>query len=226
MEDHDLRRPAKRRLAGQELEKRRAHAILVAGGIGLACAGRGQLRCHVSRCAHDGALFRELLTPRTLESRQPKVHQMRLALVVKHDVGRLDITVDDPLGMRALKRVGKIGHDRNGGACVDFSLVDRVRQALAADELAGDVVVAAIRAGLEHGDDMRVAQLGGCLGFAEEPLGRGRICQQAGLRDLERHFALQHRVDRAVDRAERAGAQALLDDKPPDPLGQRDSPSQ
>ena len=72
----------------------------------------------------------------------------------------------------------------------------------------GDVMAAAVLAGVVDGNDVGMAQPGGGPGLAQEALDALRTVEGARPRHLEGDFAVELRVVGAVDRAERAGAEA------------------
>src|SRR6185369_8900691 len=96
------------------------------------------------------------------------------------DVGRLDVAVDDALAVRVGQRVGDAAHDLGrldrAGA---HALQQQVAQVLALQALHGDVDAAVGRAGVEHGDDVRVRQAGRGACLVQEHrvqrLARGRV---------------------------------------------------
>ena len=71
-----------------------------------------------------------------------------------------------------------------------------------------------------------MAQPGGGLGFAEEPLDDPGVALELGVGNFECDVAVEGRVNRAVDDAPATGAQALLDHEAADFFGQGDSPGQ
>ena len=89
-------------------------------------------------------------------------------------------------------------------------------QRLARDKGRGDVIVVAGLAGLVDGDDVRMVQLARRPGFAQEALDLLGAVQQAGAGHLEGDLAVQLRIVRPVDRAERAAAQLAADLKAAD----------
>jgi hypothetical protein len=84
------------------------------------------------------------------------------------------------------------------------------------DEGGGDEVVAAVGADLEDGNDVRVAEVGGRLGLAQEALHPLRAAELLGLGHLEGDGAVELRVVRLVDAAERSLAQEPTHREPAD----------
>ena len=67
---------------------------------------------------------------------QAEVDDHRLAPLARrldHDVGRLQVAVDDPLGVRLLHGQGELAHQRRGLARRQALVADRLRQRLALD---------------------------------------------------------------------------------------------
>ena len=90
------RRALERRAAGEHLVEDRAQGVDVGGGRDVGGRAAGLLGGHVARRAHDvaGAGQARLALH---QLGQAEVGDLRDALVGEHDVGRLDVAVDDPV---------------------------------------------------------------------------------------------------------------------------------
>ena len=88
----------------------------------------------------------------------------------------------------------------------------------AGDEGAGDVVPVGVLAGVEHGHDVRVPEVGRRLRLPEEPLDALRVVEDRGVGDLERDLAVELRVVRPVNGPERPGPELAAHDEPADPF--------
>src|SRR5687767_9322888 len=72
------------------------------------------------------------------------------------------------------------------------------------------------RAGVEHLNDVAVANAGEGASLVEEARACVRLLRQMWMQDFERHLAVEHRVIRPVDGGETAGAERAADCVPAD----------
>ncbi len=77
--------------------------------------------------------------------------------------------------------------------------LDELLQVVAVDQLEDDVLAARVLAAIDHGDDVRVRELGDGARLAPKALDVVVVAEVLGVQDLERHVALQEGVERAVD---------------------------
>src|SRR5678815_365117 len=98
------------------------------------------------------------LSRRLRKLRETEVENLRAVLVADEDVRRLDVAMDDALGMGGVERIGQL--DGNVEQVCDFqrSPVDPIAKALALERLHHDVRSAFVVADVEDGADARMTQ--------------------------------------------------------------------
>ena len=141
-----------------------AQAVDVAGGGHGAAAAAGLLGRHVRRRAEDRPGLGELDVGLDL-LRQPEVGDVRMALVVDQDVGRLEVAVQDAAGVGVGHRLGRLGHQAGGGPRVVLVAAQQRHEAAAGDQLHAEVVLAVVLADLVDRHDARVVEQGDGLGL-------------------------------------------------------------
>ncbi len=106
----------------------------------------------------------------SLYNRQSEVEHLGVVVRRDHDVGRLEVAVDEALFVGVLQAGGDLGEQPGGagGAQRAVSRDDAV-EVPAGDVLHGDVVGAVIDAGLVGEGDVRVIDLAADLHFAPKP---------------------------------------------------------
>src|SRR5690606_2064054 len=145
-------------------------------------------------------------------ARDAEVRHLRAPLAVDEDVLRLDVAVDDPLGVRGGERAADL--DRVGDGLLDRqppAAADALLQRLALDVLEDDVGVAVVLAGVDDGDDVRVREAGGGAGLAPEALELVRLRRDVAVEQLDRHPPLQRLVEGPVDGGHATRAHLLLE---------------
>ena len=90
------------------------------------------------------------------------------AIAVDHDVGRLQIAVDDSLLVGMVQCVGDLGAQLGRLAAGELLASQPIAERDAADKVADDVHTVAVAADFVDADDVRVPQLRGSAGFAKE----------------------------------------------------------
>jgi hypothetical protein len=187
-----LERPAQR----QALVQHHAQRVDVRAPVELAGARGELLGRHVGRRSRVESRRRQRGQLRVALARQAEVQDHRLAAGRDHQVGRLDVAVDDAGLVRGVQRarraldelhaaqqrpaargaggaLGRVG--RGGRADPGLRVVararrrDRLRQRLALDEAHRDEERAVRGPDLVHGADPGVVELGGQLGLAPQP---------------------------------------------------------
>ena len=140
--------------------------------LGPEIPGADLLGRHVVRGADEGLRLREL---RRVAAGEPEIEDLERALVVEHQVGRLDVAMHDAAAMRVGEAAAQLFDPLQ-------ALPDRIErlaahdlaQRLAVDVLHGDVRQAAVLVDVEDGDDVRVTERAGRLRLAREALPRFR----------------------------------------------------
>ncbi len=142
------------------------------------------------------------------DSRDPEVHHLHNAFLADHDVGGLDIAVDNAALMREVKRpaglqrIDKLQRDRKVGAPRN-----QVFQAFAIHQFHGDEGNTALIAHVVHRNDVGMLQAAGGLRLAVKALEQIRIVGNAGRDGFQRDQAVDDRVARAVHHSHGAVSQ-------------------
>jgi len=112
--------------------------------------------------------------------RDAEVHDFDVAGAGEHDVGRLDVAVDDAVPVRVVERGEHTCRDLEGAFREKSSTAgEQLPKCHAVDVLHDDVgdddiltvrINESVFAGVVYGDDVRVVQRSGALGLATEPL--------------------------------------------------------
>jgi hypothetical protein len=204
----DLALAAERRLAGQHLVEDDPERVDVglAGHLVAERLLRGDV---VGRAEHAPGRGQPLRLERP---RDPEVGHLRPALGVDQDVLRLDVAVDEHLGVRGRQRssdLDRVGHGLADGQPAEPA--DSLLERLALDVLEHDVRRAVVLAGVDHGDDVRVREPGHRARLAAEALELVRVVGDVPVHQLDRDPALERRVVGAVDRRHPPGADLLLE---------------
>ena len=142
----------------------------------------------------------------------PEVGHLGAALGVDQDVLRLDVAVDQPLGVRRGRARGRPrSRRRPPRRSAGAQPVDPLLQRLALDVLEDDVGVAAVLAGVDHRDHVRVGELGDRPSLAAEALDLVRLVGHLAVHHLHRDPALKRLVARQVHRRHAAAAELRLE---------------
>jgi hypothetical protein len=138
-----------------------------------------------------------------------------VAARVEHHVGRLDVAVDDARLVRQLERIEELAHQAQDRPEVEPLLcMEVILELLALDVLHDDVRELALGAVVVHLHDVRVVQARHGAHFALEAHGivlGGRLVEGAGKDGLDRHPALEPRVEAVVHEAHGAFPEHALD---------------
>ena len=129
------------------------------------------------------------------------------------DVVRLDVPMDDPLGMRFLKRTAHVDADVKSPLQLQAPAIpERIAQQLARGYFHGEVQVAfpGQTKVVDHG---RVAalQYAGRLGLQHKPFDPALVLDECLVQNLQRYFPVNRHLARAVDRAHPTFAKQVQD---------------
>ena len=149
--------------------------------VGAAVDGlaRQELGRHEGKRAHEGAGAREA-SARVDRERQTEVDDVglivrRVALLLDQDVGRLNVAMDDPLGVRSVERRCDLARDVDSPAKRQRPVaLDEIGEVAVADDRHGDEELALPLARVVDRDDVRVVN-----GRSEAVLAQNRFWKMA-----------------------------------------------
>ena len=136
---------------------------------------------------------------------------LRAIAALDHDVGGLDVAVDNLSGVRGGQAEGQFPHGFRRLARVQRLLPHAIGQRAALDQRHGNIEDAVDLARIVDRADVRVADLGQGLPFALEAAAHGRVGGHVEAGDLQRHVAVQIGMIGAVDPAHRPLADEAAD---------------
>src|SRR5688572_21371512 len=119
------------------------------------------------------------------------------------DVRRLQIAVDQAVGVQRLESRERGYRDRDRFVERDRPVFEPRRQRLALEQLHGDVELSVLGSDVVELADVRVVYPGPRPRFAAQPLGRGRV-RFVGANGLQRDRALEPVIPRRIDDAHAA----------------------
>ena len=173
---------------------------------------------HVVRCADDGSMGGQLSRPefvrRLVRRRQiinplseAEVHDLHVALLGQHDVGRLQIAVQKPAGMGFLERLGDLScHPQRIGQR-ECAVLQPAVQRFARDVLHDEEQRIAIFANFENLADVGMINRRHCHRLAAQTLARVRVSRELARQQLDGDLTIQPRVAGAIDLAHSAGSE-------------------
>ena len=135
---------------------------------------------------------------------QAEVGDLRLALPVEQDVGRLEVAVDDAALVGVVDGLGHLGHQPGRLARRQRAVGGLLGQAAALDEAHAEVVLALVLADLVDRHDVGVVEVGGRLGLDVEPLDVGLGGELAGQDHLQGDRPVEADLPGLVDDAHAA----------------------
>jgi hypothetical protein len=110
----------------------------------------------------------------------------------QQDVGRLDVAVDQPAGVRGVQRAGHLGHDRQGAGQVQAALPPQQGGQVEPFHVPhGDVELPVDLAGIVDRDHVGVVDAGGDHRLAQEAAAEALVGRQVGAEDLEGDLAAE-----------------------------------
>ena len=198
--------------AGKRLLQRDELVQHGAGGEDVAAVvddGTGHLlRAHVvDRPEHHAALRH----PRIGQARDAEIEDLQHALGVDHQVGGLDVAVDDAGAVRVCQpRAELLDHQKPLGEGQRRGAAQDLRERLAGDVLHRHEGQAVGLADVEDDDDVLVAEAGDGPGLADEPLAELLVVLVLVLEHLDGDEPLETRVPSQVERPHAAGAETAL----------------
>ena len=172
---------------------------------------RRLFRGHVERRPDHRSLLRQTRVLVLRPARQAEIHQVQRIPLVQQDIFRFHVPVQHALLVGVAERRGELSGQFRSAARLHAPDGEGRCQCLAGDERRSDVVGVPGAAGVVDRDDVRVVQPGRDPGLAQEAFHRLMRGHASGMQHLERHVALQPRVEGAVDGAERSLAQQFTD---------------
>ena len=189
---HDFM-PGKWRLAGQQRVHRARQGVLIRARVDLVTSdllGRAIMR-RPQDVAGSG-----LADPRQRAFRQPEIGQVHMigpaGPRIDEHVGRLDVTVHQPGGMRGIQGRGHRGDDRGRAGRRQRPLVLDQGPCITARHVPHRDEQDPIRiAGFVHGDDVRIIHGRRRPGFADEAVPECLVRGQRGREDLQRYLPLK-----------------------------------
>jgi hypothetical protein len=200
---------AERPLPRQQLIKDDPEAVQVGARVHLMRLPPRLLRRHVRRRAQHlaveghGNLFGLALC-------QAEVHEMRPALQIEQDVGRLDVAMNDAVLVGVRERLADLGDQLGGLAKVRAARRQAPRQCRAGDELLDQVPGAVARlACIVQRHDPGVLELGGATGLAQEAIHIIPTREPPSAEDLDGNRAVEFDIAGAEDVTEGADPKLL-----------------
>ncbi len=203
--DLGARRALDRIVLGDQVVEQHAEAVDV-GGRGRRSAAQA-LGAQIQRRAGEQV---ESGCRRLHRSAGAEVHEDDAAALLAHHVVRLDVAVDEALGVDGGERAAQrpADDDRLVGA-VRAAGVDLGGQRPAAHELHPQADAAVVLVGAVHDDDVGMLDAGEEAAFVEHP--RGRIVAAEARRQQLHGDVAAERIDGPIDLRERAAADRFLE---------------
>ena len=171
-------------------------------------AGAGQVRL-VQRLGVVGSVA--LADPRPAHLRQTEVENLGVAALGDEDVRRLDVAMDDALGVRGVERIRDLNRQRDKLVILHRTRADGVLERQAIEKLHGDERLAFMLVNVVNGADVGMIQRRSGLRLALEAGQSLRIFGDIVGQEFQRDKAAELEVLRLVNHAHAAAAQ-LLDD--------------
>ncbi len=204
----------KRQATGEQLVEHDAQAEDVATAVDPVPFAAGLFGRHVGGRARIIRSLADIF----FSQGQSEIDDVRLAVVADQDVGRLHITMNEPLFVGIVQRVGDSGDQLDGFPVLEPVLLDLRGEIGPLDVFRHHVTGAVIRApGIMHRNDVGMIEIGDGAGFGEIRLGIFGLRDQPGVRHLDGDRPVQLLILRQIDEAEAPFAEQLFDPVTPDP---------
>ena len=142
---------------------------------------------------------------------EAEVEDFDAAIVGDHDVGGLEVAMDDAFFVRGGERVGESAGDVDDLCGGQAAGRDEAVEGLAFDEFHGEEMDAVGFFDREDGDDVGVIEGGDGAGFALKTGEAVGIARHIGRQNLEGDVAVEFGVGGAIDLAHAAGAEGADD---------------
>ena len=211
-----LRLSTKRRAAHQQLVEHDAQTEDVAATIDAMPFATCLLGTHVS--GSSGAL--RSLADVLFSECQPKINDVRLAVVANQNVAGFHIPMDQSLLVGVVQGI-RHGRDQFGSFPVLEPMLLDLRGEIGSLDVFGNDVAGTVlcAADIMHRDDAGMIEIGDRASFGEIRLCIFRLRDQLGVRNLDGNGPVQLLILGQIDKAEAAFAEHLLDAVATDPLG-------
>ena len=142
--------------------------------------------------------------------REPEIHQQDPAALLAHHVAGFDVAVEKSGGVDGAGSAADVDADERGFARAHRALRrDELRERLAVDEIAPEPDASVVAVHAVDRDDVRVPHARDRPRFAQQRAGFLVSIEAARQEELQRDVALKRGIERAIDLAERAAADAL-----------------
>ena len=150
------------------------------------------------------------LSPAT-RARQAEVGDVRVAVLVDEDVGRLQVAVEDATQVGVMYGLGQRGHEPGGPRRVVAVGVQPARQRAARDELHGEESLAVVLADLVDRHDARRGRAPATASASFWNRRSRRVGEGPGPDHLQGDWAIQADLPRLVDDPHAAAAELAAD---------------
>jgi hypothetical protein len=172
-------------------------------------AGAGQIVFVDAGCVCGGGLAGRSGGRRELG--EAEIQHLGVAALGNKDVGRLDVAVDDALGMRGVEAVGNLDGQREHGFVTQRLSADEVFQADAVQKLHGDEGLLTVFADFVDGADVGMIESRGGTRLATKAFQGLRVLREAIGQEFEGYEAAKLGVFGFIDHAHTAPTN-LFDD--------------
>src|SRR5277367_6061615 len=143
--------------------------------------------------------------------RQAEVENLGVAGVCHENVGGLDVSMDDPLGVRDVERAGDLPTEVEQRVRGERLSADALAKRLPFEQLHGDEALALMFADFVDGANVRMVQRRGGARLTQKTLERLRVGGNFGREKLQRDVAAQSGVLGAIHHTHAASAKLLAE---------------